>query len=266
MYERRRTKKGQWSKREYVKVNRAGNVHTKNLHDVITGLEADPSSRLPQAVKANLDALTEIRDNAVHFINTSPDLAKQIHEIGTASVTNYFGLAHRWFNIDLSHREFYVMAIGFVEAPSAAAAVRFAPNEDRLLKYLIELVRKQNQEDSGDFYVSLEVRLDMKKSATGALAQVGITTDPSAPQVTLGEENIRNKYPWNYDELTKLLRKRYQDFKANNKYHSIRIAFDDDPRYVHIRRLDQNNPRSSAKRFFNPNFLREFDTHYQRTA
>jgi hypothetical protein len=33
-----------------------------------------------------LVALTEIRDNAIHFINAGPDLAKQVLEIGTATV------------------------------------------------------------------------------------------------------------------------------------------------------------------------------------
>ena len=78
VYEARTTTKGKSSKKLYVKRNRSGNEHTLGLGQVITKLNTKASTRLPQAIKANLDGLTEIRDNAIHFINASPQLAKRV--------------------------------------------------------------------------------------------------------------------------------------------------------------------------------------------
>ena len=93
VYERRRTKSGEWNKRRFIKRNRTGNAHTKGLTRLISELDGNPVRRLPPAVRRNLMALSEIRDNAVHYINPGPRLAKQVLEIGTASVKNYIELA-----------------------------------------------------------------------------------------------------------------------------------------------------------------------------
>lgn len=88
--------------------------------------------------------------------------------------------------------------------------------------------------------------------------------NPNAPEVRLTEEQVREKYPWDYDRLTAECRKRYSDFKLVQKFHDLRKSLAADARFGHVRHLDPGNPKSSQKPFFNPNIIAEFDKHYTR--
>jgi hypothetical protein len=117
-----------------------------------------------------------------------------------------------------------------------------------------------------DFHVSLEVNLSFKRSAADAAAVVAVTNDPSAAKVSISEEDIRKIYPWDYAELTRRLQKRYIDFSANAKYHSIRKTLAQNPQFVKTRLLDPSKPSGLRKDFFNPNVVAEFDKLYTKKA
>ena len=264
IYEPRQTKEGKASKKLFLKKNRSGHFHTLTLGQAIVELDKKASTRLSPAIKANLDALIAIRDTAVHYIHASPLLGKRVLEIGTACVKNFIELGKRWFAIDLSTDHFYLMPIGFLSAPGTATAVLISSDEQKLVDYLSNLVSNSAVESGADFHVALEVNLSFKRTPTDAVASVRITDDPNAPQVAITEEDIRKRYPWDYEELTKRLRRRYIDFITNQKYHSIRKPLMTDNRYANSRYLDPGNPKSAKKDFYNPNILSEFDKHYTR--
>src|ERR1700733_12607625 len=97
-----KTQAGIPSKKLKMKRNRSGNIMTIGLEACIVAIEKNGIG-VPAAIKANLEALMEIRDNAVHYINASPLLAKQVLEIGTASLRNFIELGKLWLDLDLSH-------------------------------------------------------------------------------------------------------------------------------------------------------------------
>lgn len=263
-YERRQTRKGVASKKLYVRRNRTGNVHTIGLGQVIAELENTKGVKLAPSIRANLEGLTEIRDNAVHYINPSARLSKQVLELGTACVKNFIELGKAWFHLDLSTYNLYLMPIGFVAAPGSGTALSATPDEERLIRYLAGLVRDSTGDPGTDFHVALEVNLSFKRSGVNAAAVVAVTNDPHATKVELTEEDIRRTYPWDYGELTERLSKRYIDFRANQKYHDIRRPLMADPRFVKSRYLDPGNPKSARKDFYNPNIVAQFDTQYTR--
>ncbi len=262
--EPRTTARGTQSLKLYIRRNRSGNPHTLSIGRTMVALDATAASRLSPQVKANLDGLIEVRDNAIHYFNASPQLSKQVLELGTAAVKNFIELARRWFNHDLSRYSLYLMPVGFVSAPATLSALPATPDEGKLVGYLAQVVREAKPASDDDFSVSLEVNLSFKRSAPDAAAALAITTDPNAPKVTLSEEDIRKRYPWDYNELVRKLRTRFSDFKLTKKFHDIRRPLLDDPKFVRTRLLDPGNPRSSHKDFYNPNILREFDRHYTR--
>lgn len=263
VYEKHKTKAGQQSQKLYLKKNRAGNVLTIGLIRVIADLENKTPVRISTAIKKNIDALIEIRNNAIHYVNASPQLAKQVLEIGTASVKNFIELAKAWFDNDLSNYNIYLMPIGFVST-SQATALAWSAGEKNLVRYLAELVRDSEENVGADYHVSLAVNLSFTRSSKDTAAILAVTDDPNAPKVQLTEENIRKTYPWDYAELTSRLKKRYIKFKCNAKYHRIRKPLMTDSRFVKSRYLDPANTKSSKKDFYNSNILREFDKHYTR--
>ncbi len=266
VYQTRTTKTGRQSTKAYLRRNRSGNPRTKSLGQVVVSLDNDTQARLPSQVKSNLDALTEIRDSAVHYFNASPQLAKQVLEIGTASVKNFIELTRRWFSVDFSRYGLYLMPIGFVTAPGTATALPTSPDEGRLVRYLAEVISASRSDENHDFNVALEINLSFRRAPSDAVAAVAVTTDPNAPKVTLSEEDIRRAYPWDYLELIRRLRRRYSDFKTTSRFYGVRKPLMSDNRYVRTRYLDPGNTKSGKKDFYNPNIINEFDKHYTRKS
>jgi Protein of unknown function (DUF3644) len=64
-YERRQRADGSQSKMLYRKKNRSGNCVTDGLFKAHDCLVSDYGDTIPSAVRTNLEALVEIRDNAV---------------------------------------------------------------------------------------------------------------------------------------------------------------------------------------------------------
>src|SRR5229473_3770197 len=266
VFERRSLKNGQPSSKLYLKRNRSGAAVTHSLWRTISELENRTAVRVDEAVKANIEALTEIRDNAVHFVIASPQLAKQVLEVGTAAVRNFVELARLWFQHDLSGRHFFLMPIGFVDAPHAATAIDLSKDESRLIAYLAQLTSNAVQGAKSPFNVTLEVNLSFKRrTAAGAIA-VAIANDPTAPQMTLTEDDFKRIYKWTHKQLVEQLRKRYTDFKSNHKFSGIKKPLMGDPKFVRARYLDPDNPTSGKKDFYSPTVLAEFDKHYTRKA
>ena len=256
---------GTKSVKKYPKLNRAGNHHTIGMGAAIAYLESKPTTRLPAEVRGNLEALLEVRDNAVHFENAGFSLAKHVLEVGTACVRNFIELAKRWFNQDLSAYSLYLMPIGFLSA-QAATAVAVGGNEGRLVSYLRNLSAAQNTTTTGaaGFHIALNVNLTFKRSATDAVSTFALTNDPSAPNVFLTEEDIRAKYPWDYKQLLIACGSRYCDFKGSQEFHALRRPLLEDSRYARMRFLDPGNLKSSKKVFHSPNILPMFDELFTR--
>ncbi len=262
VYEKRKTKTGRVSQKSVPKKNRSGGTQTKGLGQVIVELDADGRTRLANPIRVNLEAMTEIRDNAVHYFNASPQLAKQVLEIGTASIRNFIELARRWFSIDLSSYGLYLMPIGFVAAPATVTAIPVSPDERKLVQYLAGVIGSSRSDQDREFNVALEVGLSFRRAPAGAVAAVAVTNDPNAPRVRISEDDVWKSYPWDYVEMVRRLRTRYSDFKTTSKFHAIRRPLMADPRYVRTRYLDPAKPRSGKKHFYNSNILTEFDKHY----
>ena len=263
VYEKRETKTGQLSQKLYVKRNRSGNPMTLGLRNCIVKLDDDPSSRLPKPVKQNLEALTEIRDNAAHFVHASPVLVKQVLEIASASIRNCVLLCKRWFGRDLSESLSILLPLSFIGETSDAALVSVSPNE----RNLIECLRKMGSSSVSSaepYHVALRFDINLKRSNLDSASIVEVSNDPGAVKVTLSEEDIRRRYPWDYGELTRRLQRRYSDFKQNSEFHDVLRLLKSIPAFTRTRLLDPGNPKSSKKQFYSPNIMKEFDEHYTK--
>lgn len=263
VYEPRTLKSGRKSTRLYLKRNRAGNPHTIGLFKALAVLESQYGIAVDAALRANLEALVEIRDNAVHFINAGPGLAQRVLEVGTAAVRNFLECARLWFDRDMRQYSMYLLPIGFIGPTGSVSAVHVGADERRLVEYLGGLAASHAGATTG-FHAALEVAVSLKRSIAGSGAQVQITKDRNAPAVQLADEDITKLYPWDYRELTRRLSERYVDFCANQEYHDVRKGLKADPRYVKVRLLDPAKPKGLRKEFYNPNIVDAFDKHYTR--
>jgi hypothetical protein len=255
-----KTKTGAPSKKLRVRRNRSKNIMTIGLTEAFNRLEKQGTS-IPTEVKRNIEALTEIRDNAVHYLNASPRLAHQVLEIGTASIKNFIELGKLWLDLDLSSSGLFLMPLGFLP-PSTATALSLSKDEKKVIEYLATIAADQNPDPGHSYHVALGVDVSFKRtSATSAVPFVYSASADAVP-VELSEEDIRKRWPWEYDELTDRLKARFSDFKVNDKYHKIRRSFAGDPKFMNTRYLDPGNLKSSKKDFYSPHVLTTFDSEY----
>jgi hypothetical protein len=257
-------KKGKRGKtKARIKRTRSGNAFTHSVEYLAKKLVE--SKTLDANVWKNIEVLLELRDSAVHFYNRAPIFTQRLQEIGAASLKNFVAVASDWFKRDLSEFNFYLMPLSFIALPTRAQAIVLNPEEKNFLAYVQQL-EPRDEDPASRYSVTVNIEVKFTRSKAKDAIGVQITNNPNAPAVRITEEQIRERYPWDYERLTRECRNRYQDFKAVEKYHNLRRKFSSDLRLGFVRYLDPGNPKSSKKSFFDPNILREFDKHYIRNA
>ena len=264
IYENRHNKNGSICKKQFIKQNRSGNSATIGLSKSMAKIENDLGIPLNHKLKKNVLALVEIRDNSVHFFNHDIRLSKRIQEIGTATLKNYVSIIKQWFGHDLSNLNFYLMPLSFFHYEHTSTAVILNSQEEKVLEYLLNLQKTEESDYDPDFNVALDLEIRFVRSRAEEALNVRVTVDPSAPVVQLKEEDIRDRYPWDYRLLTNHLKGRYCGFKENSDYHTIRKPLQGDPKFAKERYLDPANPKSPRRVFYNPNIVNEFDKYYIR--
>jgi len=264
VYETRENADGKKSKKKYVKRTDAGNPFTHSLSYLAKKLVED--KKLDARAWDNIQVLLELRDSAVHFYNQSPAFRVRLQEIGAACAKNFATTVHDWFDRELSEFELHLMPLAFVDLPTNMDGFLLNAEEKNFLSFLEALDKPQADPDS-PYSVTVNIELKFTRSKAKDALAAQITNDPDAPAVRLTPEQVQEKYPWDYKTLTQKCQERYNDFKANQQYHDIRIPLQADPRYGTINYLDPKNPTKSQKKpFFNPNILNELDKHYTKNA
>ena len=263
-YERRKKADGKLSDKLYRKKNRAGNHSSIGLFKAYSKLVNEYGDSIESIVLKNLEIITEIRDNAIHFLNKDFELKKKVHEIGTANLKNYLHLVRQWFGVDLSQYQLFLMPIAFLQNITSAKGVNINSAERNLLSYVNYIEKSVNDDVSNDFNLSLDIVINVRRVSEKEEMTVRLSNDPDAIKISLSEEDIREKYPLDYKILTTRLRKKYPNFVENQMYHEIRKSLEKLEKYCNPRYLDPGNPKSSKKNFYNPNIFKEFDKHYKR--
>jgi len=260
-------KGGAKSKKKHRKKNRSGNPMSISLFEAYRVIAEDYGVKVNKAVLDNLIAITEIRDNSIHFVNDDLLLAIKVQELGTASLQNYFHLVSDWFGNALDGYNFYLMPLSFFRGFDTAKGISLNTNEKKLLEFIKSREKEYDEgEEYGDYNLTLKIDVKFQKVKSNAGLPVQVTKDPNAPMVQLSEEDISDRFPWDYDVLTTRLRKRYSDFKMNAKYHELRKELEKNKKLAHVRYLNPSNPKGGQKTLYSTNIQKEFDKHYAKNS
>lgn len=215
---------------------------------------------LADTAHKNIIAFCEIRDSSIHFYNKNNLFAIRLQEVGSASIKNYAKAATLWFNFDFSIYNFYLMPLAFVQVDRYSEILVFSKEEQNLASFISTLEAANDSES--DYAVSVNVELKFSKSKVDDAIKVQLTNDPGAKKVHLTEEQVKDRFPINYDSLTAECRARYSDFLVNSKYHELRNSLKTDKRYCFVKKLDPDNPRSAKQEWFSRAIFNVFDREY----
>ena len=223
------TKAGKQSMKLYLKRNRSGAALTHSLWKTLTELENKTPVRVDGRIQKNLEALIEIRDNAVHFVLASPQLAKQVLEVGNSSRSEFCRTGTTLVSTRslrsslLSHADRFCRCAGCGDSVGRL--------EGRVKANWLSRATRKCWRPRSCKSVQRHARSEpvvQRSTAAGALA-VAITNDPTAPQLTLTEDDFKKIYKWTYKQLVDHLKKRYTDFKMNTKFSGIKKPLMIDP-------------------------------------
>lgn len=262
VYESRTNKDGSRSEKKYIKYARTGNPMTIGLLRAYDLLVSEHGDTIDNLVRDNIVALTDIRDNSIHFVNSDLRIARQVQEIGTASIKNFVKLVRQWFGRDLSEYNFFLMPLAFFRDGQGASGIDLTPNESKFVEMMSKLQNEASDDEASDFNFSLGMDIKLRRVSLGEQVSVTVSNDPDAIKVTLAEEDVREKYPWDYQMLITKVSKKYPEHKMNNKFHAFMKSLKKNPKFCVTRFLDTGNQKSPKKDYYNPNILRKFDDLY----
>ncbi len=251
-------KNGAKSKRKtIVALNRCGNPKTLSLNEILFRLKQ--KSLLRNNLLNNIEALIELRDNAIHFTNTTP-ITKQVQELGFACIKNYISIIKDWkLEIDLSEYNFYLMPLAYIDERKVVDGTLTTETENyiRLIK---EKLSSEDKDDE-DYDIAISIDVDFKKG--NSFDSVGFVYDPDGIKITLTEENMSQRFPWDWKTVVEKCKLRYSDFKQDQKMHGIFATIKEDAKLSYQKRLYPNRQKPIAY-FYSTNVFKEFDKHYTK--
>ncbi len=245
-------KDGKPTKRLRVEKNRSGNPKTISLVEAMRRVAALPKQRLEKACAANILSLMEIRDNAVHFLNHDPEMARRTHEAGTACIRNFVAAAGEWFDEDLSEHRFMILPLSFetVTGPAIAVPARRSRQAANLMAYLDRTGDSYPVTPGNRYAASVKVETRIVGARNLDAIAVRLTSGADAPEVRLTDEQVAGTWPYTYHAFTARLRKRLPGLKLNKAFHDAMKPIKQNPRFVFRRRLDPRDPKCTVYKDF----------------
>ncbi|MGM0944508.1 MAG: DUF3644 domain-containing protein [Bacteroidota bacterium] len=245
--------------RKKPKLSRSKNPMTISLFDVIKKLEEKGFKISPNHL-ASIEALVELRDNAIHFHNEK-FISKEIQELGFATIKNYLHIIKKWgLEVDLSAYNFYLMPLAYVDSKLVSDGVI----TEEVKNYLSFVKAKIDGQDKEDEEFDIAISIDINFSKTNSFEGIGFKYDPDGVPITISEEDIRKKFPLTYDEVRLKAKDRYSNFKQNQDFNQLMKKIKKDNKLHHERKLDPNNPKSLKKAYYSTNIWKEFDKFYKK--
>lgn len=252
-------KNGENSKNRKPTLNRTGNPTTIGIYEAMTKIEKI-DQKFSTNLKASIESLIELRDNAIHFHNNK-QISKEIQELGFACIKNYVSIIKKWkLEINMSKYNFYLMPLAYVDSNFEAEGVI----TDEVAKYL-NFVKKKVNDNSGktdEFTIAIAIDINFKKS--NSFDGLPMKYDKNGTEITITEEDMRVKYSLTYNDIKSQLKTRYENCKMDKAFHNVMKRIKENDKLYHFRKLDISDEKSGGKGFYSSNIWQELDKIYSR--
>ena len=249
------TKAGKPRQRQRYKSTKSGNFMTVGISDLIEQEIKDNN------LKLQLEILIEIRDNAIHFMNSSKYFEKQLLEVAVATLKSYKIIVETWFGQSLDKFDLFLIPVAF-NMPQTFNTESLSLETDshkKLLNFISKQRLKEDTESEHDIALVIDVKLN--RADKGLQVRFDKT---GAPIFQDTEEVFKKKYPLDYQTLLEKLKNRYIDFSQNQEFHKLKKEICKQPEFSGERYLDYTKMSGVKKIYYSSNIFKEFDKHYTR--
>lgn len=246
-----RKKSGEIGARRRQRLNRSGNPMTIGIEQAMTLCESLTGRRLDPVCRRNIDAMIEIRDNAMHFYSDDRELAQRGYEVGAATLANFTRALDEWFEMSPRETRFSILPLSFEPLSRATSLVcGHRPKQiAKLLEYLeAEAAAAGFQEGGYACMLHIETRL-VGGRQPDAIA-IRLTSDHAAPKMFLTDDQVRKGWPLNYEILQRKLRTRKPEIRFNSRFNEAMRKIKLDRRLSLERKLNPSSSNSPRTWFY----------------
>lgn len=237
------------SKRWKYKLNKRRYNITLGLEQLIS--EFENNSNIDKRCLENIELLNNIRNSAIHLINKDSELCSIVFEIGSANLKNYIEFIIENFNKDLSKYNFYLMPLSFYNDYEIVDNIKIQDNSLKSkLKRDLLVLNSQYKSGQGD-----------TKTIT---TKLGKTKNDSDFVINLSDDEIDKRYPLSFNDLIKILRKRYSDFKQDKTFNEINKEIRANVKNAYQRFLNNKEKTGTCRWQYSSNILTDFDKYYTK--
>jgi len=250
-------------KKKVLRKSRSGNNITIGIGKCFDKL-VEKDIRLDHSIKLNIQALTEIRNTAIHLNFLGDSTSLKVNEIGSASLQNYFNLIKDWFKVDLSDYNIFIMPMTLKHGYEMMSYSVSSQTEQikSFLKYVNNIEIDHPFSEDSDYNISHRIQMKFTKSTDINALMVRRSNSPDAVEVIMTEDEVLSLYPLKYNDLTNKCRARYTNFSKNMRYHDILKRIKKNDKLYHKRKLDPLSINSSVLGTYSTNIFSELDKHY----
>jgi len=259
----KKNKSGDTSKRLVYKLSRSKNNLTIDIINAARRLKS--KSLIDDETMENIEAVVELRDNSIHFLNSSPLLSVKISELGMACVSNWSAYLFDWFAASLGKYNMYLMPMSFIDGDELSAS--YLGNRERAVDNILKYINSKEKLYPSDtakkhnLSIAIEVKV-VKASKIDESRRFGISANGDGPLVNVSTEELSKIYPIEYKVLVAKLKERYTDFVANSVFHELKRNLENRNDLCYRYPLNPKNPDGPTKKIYSPAMIKAFDQYY----
>ncbi len=248
--DRTSTQDGRPLKRFYPKLNRAGNPKTIGIFSAMRLCAED------KKLHENIELLVEVRDNAIHFMNSRQEFNKLVLELGTATLKSYVTLCGEWFSKSLEDFNFYIMPISFFHSFEMES---FSINsKSKQQQNFLSYVSKKLADNPTDLNSphNIVLRLSTKFDRSNSEEALKVRYDKNS-KITVKQEiehyienGLNNGTLFEYQDFVSKLNNQIKGFKQNPKFHKLKEQIPVEDKYMVKRYLNPVKKSGGSKTFY----------------
>ena len=203
----------------------------------------------------------EIRDNAIHFMNSTKLFEKYMLEIALASLKNYSIIMANWFGRSLEEFDLYLIPLAFnlPETFNLENLKNETESHKRLLEYIS--LQKQDIDKESEYSITVLLNLKIERNKEG----ISVKFDENGIPIKIDSEEVfKKKYPLDYNTFIEKCRDRYANFKTNQAFHDLKNKLCSEKDLKKARYLDHTNNKGIKKDYYSSNIFKELDKYYSK--
>jgi hypothetical protein len=242
---------------------------SKAIVKVCADINGKSGTKSFESIKSNLFLLEDYRNQFAHFFE--PELDPIIFMLISKATINFCDFVAKWFQKDvLQDENLILLPIGFKLPFDPVEFLKKNIVSEVASQYVAQVLTQIKVLNDGDITDSIVVGFDISLAsvkkvdnadliaaidsanpeATALVREVRITSNPSAPEVRITEDDWKSKFPYTYSVLREKIKEAVPNACFGKEFNTLMSLVKQNKEQCHPRFLDPDKPKGTKKDFY----------------